>query len=66
MTEAEYFELLFMAFDSIIGTFSLLLSILFAYLATAFFIGSRLTRFQSMVVSFLSPTGFNLGTSWRS
>jgi hypothetical protein len=30
-----------------------LLSILFAFLATAFFIGSRLTRFQSMVVSFL-------------
>jgi hypothetical protein len=53
MTEADYYELLFMTFDSMIGSFGLLLSILFAFLATAFFIGSRLTRFQAMVVSFL-------------
>jgi hypothetical protein len=42
-----------MAFDTIGSNFSLLLSILFAYLATAFFVGNRLTGFQSMVVSFL-------------
>jgi hypothetical protein len=53
MTEAEYYELTFMAFDTTSGNFSLLLSILFAYLATAFFVGNRLTGFQAMVVSFL-------------
>ncbi len=53
MTEVETYELMFMAFESTVDDFGLLLSILFAYLATAFFIGHRLNRFQSFVVSFL-------------
>jgi hypothetical protein len=51
MTEAEIWQLLIMASGSASNSFSVLLTMVFAYLATAYFVGSRLTGFQTLVVS---------------
>ena len=51
MTEAELWQLLMMASGSTSSSFNLLLTIVFAYLATAYFVGGRLTGFQTLVVS---------------
>ena len=53
MTEAELWQLFFAANERVGDTFSGLLSVTFAYLATAYFIGKRLSSFQTLVVSFL-------------
>jgi hypothetical protein len=53
MSEAEIYELALMTFDSAANQVGLLLTLIFAYLATAYFVGGLLTRFQTAVVSFL-------------
>lgn len=53
MTEAELWQLFFAANERVGDTFSGLLTVTFAYLATAYFVGKRLSAFQTLVVSFL-------------
>ncbi len=53
MTEAELWEMFFESANMATSVFSVVLSINFAYLATAYFVGKRLSSFQTMVVSFL-------------
>ena len=53
MTPAELWELRSVCVANAIGGFGNLLAIYFAYLATAYFVGQRLSRFQAAVISFL-------------
>ncbi len=62
MSEAEIYELALMTFDSSANQLGLLLTLIFAYLATAYFVGGRLTRFQTAVVSFLFIVGSSILT----
>jgi len=62
MTEAELWEMFFLASGSSASAFGLLLTMLFAYLATAYFVGSRLTGFQALVVSSLFVFSSTLST----
>ena len=62
MTQAELLELLGIYAQNSQGLFGLLLTVLFAYLATAYFVGHRLSSFQGAVISvlFVFGTGFLL------
>ena len=53
MSSAELWELHLMAVDNSLAALGVLLSIVFAYLAVAYFVGARLGRFQVAVVSIL-------------
>jgi hypothetical protein len=59
MTEAEALELVAMYTANAHTSFTMYISFTFAYLATAFFVGSRLTNYQAMAASglyFISAT----------
>lgn len=53
MTEAELWQLFFAANERAADAFSGLLTVTFAYLAVAYFVGTRLSVFQTLVISFL-------------
>jgi hypothetical protein len=57
MTEAELWEMFFEALSVTTSLFSVELTVNFAYLATAYFVGRRLSAFQTLVVSFLYVFG---------
>ncbi len=60
MTEAELLELLCNYSQNTQGMFGLLLTVVFAYLVTAYLVGHRLSSFQLAVVSvlFIFGAGF--------
>jgi hypothetical protein len=62
MTEAELWELMFMSVGNSADSLSVLLAITFAYLATAYFVGSKLSHFQVVVVSILFIFGAGVAT----
>lgn len=62
MTEAELWEMFFEASTVATSVFSVVLTVNFAYLATAYFVGERLNNFQTLVVSFLYVFGAGLLT----
>ena len=49
MTESEAIELFSMLGANAVSAFTVYISFTFGYLATAYFVGSKLTMFQSMV-----------------
>jgi len=51
MTEAEAFEFALMAKANAVTTFTVYITFTFAYLAAAFFVGRKLTRFQALAAS---------------
>ena len=51
MTEAEALELIAIYVTNAHGGFALYLSVTFAYLVTAYLVGSKLTPFQALAVS---------------
>jgi hypothetical protein len=53
VTEAELWQAFFAANERVGDSFNSLLSVTFAYLATAYIVGKRLSTFQALVVSFL-------------
>jgi len=53
MTEAELWELMFLEVGNSASAFNALLTIVFAYLATGYFVGRKLTVFQALGVSVL-------------
>jgi hypothetical protein len=57
MTEAELWEMFFESANMATSVFSVVLTVNFAYLATAYFVGKRLSTFQTLVVSFLYVFG---------
>ena len=57
MTEAELWQLHLVAVANTAEAFQGVLTIVFAYLVTAYFVGGRLTRFQSALVSLLFLLG---------
>ena len=60
MTEAEALELVAIYTANAHTSFSIYISVTFAYFATAFFVGSRLTGYQALAASglyFISATG---------
>ena len=57
MTEAELWEMFFESANMATSVFSVVLTVNFAYLATAYFVGKRLSGFQTLVVSFLYVFG---------
>jgi flagellar biosynthesis protein FliP len=59
MTQAELWHMQLLASANTSEAFEGVLTIIFAYLATAYFVGRRLTRFQAALVSFF----FVLGTA---
>jgi lysylphosphatidylglycerol synthetase-like protein (DUF2156 family) len=62
MTEAELWQLHLLAVANTADAFQGVLTIIFGYLVTAYFVGRRLTQFQSAIVSLL----FVLGTAGTS
>lgn len=62
MTEAELWELMFMSVGNSTDALSILLVITFAYLAIAYFVGSKLSNFQVVVVSTLFVFGSGVAT----
>ena len=62
MTEAVVWEMFFEASSVAATLFSVVLTVNFAYLATAYFVGERLTTFQTLVVSFLYVFGAGILT----
>jgi hypothetical protein len=65
MTEAELWQLHLVAVANTAEAFQGVLTIVFAYLVTAYFVGRRLTRFQSALVSLLFLLGA-VGASFMS
>ena len=53
MTEAELLEVVIMYGEAALGTFAVYISILFAYLTVAYFIGANLSKFQTASVTAL-------------
>ena len=51
MTEAELWHMMLLAIEDMSAIFETLLTIFFAYLAAAYFVGRKLTRFQVALVS---------------
>lgn len=51
MTEAEIAELVAAYWDIAVNSFTVYITFTFAYLATAYFVGANLTRFQALTVS---------------
>ena len=62
MTEAELWELMFMSVGNSTASLSVLLAITFAYLAAAYFVGGKLSNFQTVVVSTLFIFGAGVAT----
>jgi hypothetical protein len=62
MTEAELWEMFFMSVGNSSDAFAVLLALTFAYLATAYFLGNKLTNFQVVVVSILFIFGSGVAT----
>jgi len=62
MSEAELWEMFFDALSLATSLFSSELTVNFAYLATAYFVGRRLTTFQTLVISFLYVFGAGILT----
>ena len=61
MTQAELWQLQLLAVSNGITAFGVLLTLITGYLVTAYFAGSRLSRYQSAVVSTLFVLGAGLG-----
>lgn len=57
MTEAEALELISMYVDIAVSSFSIYLTITFAYLTVAFFVGKSLSTFQAVAISSLYLIG---------
>lgn len=53
MTQAELWELSFLCIANALTAFSIYLTVAFAYLATSYFVGARLSRLQTFVISCL-------------
>jgi hypothetical protein len=51
MTQAELWEMNFMCIANALTAFSIYLTVAFAYLATAYFVGKKLSGLQTFVVS---------------
>ena len=70
MTEAELWHMTLLTVEDMQAIFETLLTIFFAYLAAAYFVGKKLTRFQAALVSsfFVSAagvSGFMALVMWR-
>jgi hypothetical protein len=61
MTQAELWQLQLLAVSNAITAFGVLLTLITGYLVTAYFAGSRLSRYQAAVVSALFLLGAGLG-----
>ena len=53
MTQAELWELNFLCVANALTSFSIYLTVAFAYLATSYLVGARLSRLQAFVISCL-------------
>ena len=62
MTEAELWELMFMSVGNSTASLSVLLAVTFAYVAAAYFVGGKLSNFQTAVVSTLFIFGSGVAT----
>ncbi|MFT4563216.1 MAG: hypothetical protein ACI9BW_002970 [Gammaproteobacteria bacterium] len=51
MTESEVIESAFMMGAGAVSVFTIYISVIFAYLAAAYFVGANLTRFQASVLT---------------
>lgn len=70
MTEAELWHMMLLAVEDLAANLETLLTVVFAYLATAHFVGKKLSRFQAVLVSvffvFAAGTaGFMALVMWR-
>jgi hypothetical protein len=57
MSEAEIWLIQQTVAGNAVNGFNALLTVLFAFLATAYFVGNRLTRFQAVIISLLFVFG---------
>ncbi len=62
MTQAELWQLQLMAVSNTSGALTGTLTIVFAYLVAAYFVGARLSRFQAALISAVFVIGAGLGT----
>jgi hypothetical protein len=70
MTEAELWHMMLLAIEDLSANFETVLTIVFAYLAAAHFVGKKLSRFQAALISFFfvfaaGVSGFMTLVMWR-
>jgi hypothetical protein len=70
MTEAELWHMMLLAAEDLSANLETLLAVVFAYLATAHFVGKKLSPFQAGLVSFFfvfaaGTAGFMALVMWR-
>lgn len=70
MTEAELWHMMLLAIEDLAANLETLLTVVFAYLATAHFVGKKLSRFQAVLVSVFfviaaGTAGFMALVMWR-
>jgi hypothetical protein len=70
MTEAELWQLMLLSIQDLAANLDTVLTIVFAYLAAAYFVGRKLTRFQAALFSSLflfaaGVAGFMSLVMWR-
>lgn len=70
MTEAELWHMMLLAAEDLSNNLETVLTIVFAYLATAYFVGKKLSRFQAVLVSVFfvfgaGTAGFMALVMWR-
>lgn len=70
MTEAELWHMMLLSVDDLSTNLETVLTIVFAYLAAAHFVGKKLTRFQAALISFFflfaaGISGFMSLVMWR-
>jgi hypothetical protein len=62
MSEAEIWQLMFMAVDSSLGCVAAILTMCFAYIAAAYFEGNKLSRTQALVITLIFVGGAGMMT----
>jgi hypothetical protein len=70
MTEAELWHMMLLSIEDLSANLETVLTIVFAYLAAAYFVGNKLTRFQAALISFFfvfaaGMAGFMSLVMWR-
>lgn len=70
MTEAELWHMMLLSIEDLSANLETVLTIVFAYLAAAYFVGKKLTRFQAALISLFfvvaaGVAGFMALVMWR-
>lgn len=62
MSEAETWQVMWLAVENSLGCITVILTMCFAYIAAAYFVGNRLSRTQTLLVTLVFLTGAGMMT----